>query len=125
LLPIDSDKSANKLLSDISDLSGESDFAVIITDTFGRAWREGHVNFAIGSAGIALFIDYKDSIDTVGKQLKVTNIAVADEIAAASELVTGKLDNIPAVIVRGYNYDKSPSQRIDYLLRSPDNDLFR
>ena len=124
LLPDDSDASARNILEKLKSMSGCHRLGVIITDTFGRAWREGHVNFSIGNAGFDPFIDYKDTVDAVGKTLKVTTIAVADELAAASELVTGKALNIPAVLIRGavINFDE-PSDHS--LIRPIENDMFR
>lgn len=124
LLPEDSDASARKILLKLKSMSGCRDLGVIITDTFGRAWREGHVNFSIGNAGFDPFIDYKDTVDAVGKTLKVTTIAVADELAAASELVTGKALNIPAVLIRGAKV--SFAEKPDHsLIRPIENDMFR
>tara|TARA_Y100001934_G_scaffold32248_1_gene36098 strand:- start:606 stop:1370 length:765 start_codon:yes stop_codon:yes gene_type:complete len=124
LLPDDSDASARSILKTLKSLSGCDKLGVIVTDTFGRAWREGHVNFSIGTAGFDPFIDYKDTVDAVGKNLKVTNIAVADELAAASELVTGKALNIPAVLIRGacLNFGVGSHQS---LIRAIENDMFR
>ena len=83
------------------------------------------MNFAIGSSGINPFIDYSNSIDSVGKLLKVTKIAIADELAAASELVTGKIDMVPVVLIRGARYQRSDSEKISNTLRDEANDLFR
>ena len=124
LLPDDSDASARKILDKLKTMSGCQDLGVIITDTFGRAWREGHVNFSIGNAGFNPFIDYKDTVDAVGKTLKVTTIAVADELAAASELVTGKALNIPAVLIRGAAVNFS-EELTHSLIRPIENDMFR
>ena len=124
LLPRDSNASAKKILKDLKNLSGIDSIGVIISDTFGRPWRDGHVNFAIGCAGMSPYIDYKDTVDAVGKVLKVTTIAVADEFAAASELVTGKSLNIPVVLIRGAEF-KPESQEEESLLRPKENDLFR
>ena len=124
LLPRDSNASAKQILKELKILSGIDSIGVIISDTFGRPWRDGHVNFAIGCAGMSPYIDYKDTVDAVGKVLKVTTIAVADELAAASELVTGKSLNIPVVLIRGVEF-KPESQEAESLLRPKENDLFR
>ena len=124
LLPRDSNVSAKQILKSLKNLSGIDSIGVIISDTFGRPWRDGHVNFAIGCAGMSPYINYKDTVDAVGKVLKVTTIAVADELAAASELVTGKSLNIPAVLFRGVEF-KSESAEAESLLRPKENDLFR
>ena len=124
LLPRDSNASAKQILKILKNLSGIDSIGVIISDTFGRPWRDGHVNFAIGCAGMSPYIDYKDTVDAVGKVLKVTTIAVADELAAASELVTGKSLNIPAVLFRGVEF-KPESTEPESLLRPKENDLFR
>ena len=125
LLPVDSDFSAQMIRKELINKSGIDDIAIIISDTFGRPWREGHMNFAIGSSGINPFIDYSNSIDSVGKLLKVTKIAVADELAAAAELVTGKIDMVPVVLIRGAKYQRSDIEKIYNTLRDKENDLFR
>ena len=98
--------------------------AVIISDTFGRAWREGHVNFAIGVAGLKPLVDYRGTVDAAGKALRVTTMAVADELASAAELVTAKADNVPATIVRGYGHAEGPDGA-GALVRERSKDLFR
>ena len=125
LLPIDSDVSAQNIRQELIKKSGIDDLAVIISDTFGRPWREGHMNFAIGSSGINPFIDYSNSVDSVGKLLKVTKIAIADEFTAASKLVTGKVDMVPVVLIRGARFQRSDSAKISHTLRDKENDLFR
>ena len=124
LLPKDSDASAREILNDLKCLANVESLGVIISDTFGRPWRDGHVNFAIGCAGMSPFIDYKDTIDAVGQVLKVTTICIADELAAASELATGKSLNIPVVIIRGSEFNPENSY-YESLLRPKENDLFR
>ena len=124
LLPDDPDRSARGIRQDIASATGRMRVAVVISDTFGRAWREGHVNFAIGVAGINPIKDYQGTLDSQGMVLKVTSIAVADEIAAAAEMVTEKAVQVPVAIVRGYPYDTAPDG-INALLRSRERDLFR
>ena len=124
LLPKDSDASARKIVNDIKRITNVESLGVVISDTFGRPWRDGHVNFAIGCAGMSPFIDYKDTIDAVGQVLKVTTICIADELAAASELATGKSLNIPVVVIRGIEFNPENSE-YESLLRPKENDLFR
>lgn len=122
LLPSDPDESARRIRSKLIDLLGKN-VAVIISDTFGRAWREGHVDFAIGVSGIECFRDYRGKKDMYGRELKVTQIAQVDEIAAAAELLMGKARGIPAVIVRGYTYKCGEGSK--QLIRPIERDLFR
>ncbi len=123
LLPVDPDASAGALRSKIEAATGAS-LAVVITDTFGRPWREGHVNFAIGVAGMLPLHDYTGRTDPAGYELRVTSMAVADELAAAAELAQGKLDRVPVAVVRGYDYLPGEGSARD-LLREPEKDLFR
>ena len=122
LLPVDPDKSARKLRGHF--LQSGKDVAVIVTDTFGRPFREGQVNVAIGVAGIRPIRSYIGKKDMFGKKLRVTEIAVADEIASAAELVMGKSGGVPVAIVRGYGYEKAGSSSRP-LVRKKKNDLFR
>ena len=124
LLPEDPDRSAKEIMDEVFRVLDGVAVAVIVTDTFGRAWREGHANFAIGVAGMDPLKDYRGTPDAYGAVLKVTNIAVADEVAAASELVTGKAIGVPAVVVRGYQYSRGPDG-VQSLIREPSRDLFR
>jgi coenzyme F420-0:L-glutamate ligase/coenzyme F420-1:gamma-L-glutamate ligase len=123
LLPVDPDGSAAKLRASICEQLG-LELAVIISDTFGRAWREGQVNFAIGVAGMQALTDYAGQTDPHGYELRVSKIAVADEIAAAAELVMGKIDGVPVAVVRGFAYAPAAGGYRD-LLRVPEKDLFR
>ncbi|HET8569043.1 MAG TPA: coenzyme F420-0:L-glutamate ligase [Candidatus Limnocylindria bacterium] len=123
LLPVDPDASAAALRERIRERAGV-DVAVVITDTFGRAWREGHANVAIGIAGLPALRRYAGEHDPHGYELRVTEIAVADEVAAASELVMGKLDRTPAAIVRGLRLPDIDETARDYV-RSAERDLFR
>jgi len=97
---------------------------VIVSDTFGRAWRTGIVNVAIGVAGLRPLEDYRGRRDPFGNELRVTLIAVADELAAAAELVMGKVEECPAAIVRGFRYEAGEGSGRE-LLMPPDRDLFR
>ena len=123
LLPEDPDRSAGDIREQILQATGV-DTPVIITDTFGRPWREGQVNFAVGVSGMEVFRDYRGEADASGKVMAVTNIAEADEIAAAAELVMGKVDGVPAAIVRGHRYLRGAGGT-GPLLRSRSTDLFR
>lgn len=123
LLPVDPDKSARRLRRRIQQLTGRRP-PVIISDTFGRAWRTGLVNFAVGLAGMRPFMDYRGSLDHFGNPLNVSVIAVADEIAAAAELVMGKADGVPAAIARGVRFTRGRG-RARAMVRPPQEDLFR
>jgi coenzyme F420-0:L-glutamate ligase/coenzyme F420-1:gamma-L-glutamate ligase len=123
LLPEDPDASADRIRSAIERATGVAP-AVIITDTFGRPWREGHVNFAIGLAGMEPIVDYAGRSDPAGYELRVTQMAAADELAAAAELVHGKLDRVPVAIVRGYDYPPGCGAA-RALVRDAERDLFR
>ncbi len=127
LLPADPDRSAQQLRSRLQGLSGEGptfDIAVIITDTWGRPWRNGQVNMAIGLAGMEALVDYRGQYDPYGYELHASVIAVADELASAAELVMGKIDRIPVSLIRGYTYIPSMGNA-QALLRDPTTDMFR
>jgi coenzyme F420-0:L-glutamate ligase/coenzyme F420-1:gamma-L-glutamate ligase len=100
------------------------DVAVIMSDTFGRPWREGLTDVAIGLAGMSPVIDYRGQADPAGLVLKASVLAVADELAGAAELVIGKFSRMPAAIVRGYEYLPGDGRAVD-LQRAPEKDLFR
>jgi coenzyme F420-0:L-glutamate ligase / coenzyme F420-1:gamma-L-glutamate ligase len=123
LLPLDPDASAGALRAALHERLG-MDLAVIVSDSFGRPWRFGIVNVAIGVAGLAPVIDYRGQPDNDGRIMSATVMAVADELAAASELVTGKLDRCPFVLVRGYSYRRGEGGVWEMLL-DPATDLFR
>ena len=123
LLPLDPDASARGIRDRVRALTGAT-VAVVISDTFGRPWREGAENVAVGVAGIAPLWDYRGRYDDYGRELRSTTIAVADELAAAAELVTGKLERIPAAMVRGYAHRLGDESGIGPLIRSREKDLF-
>ena len=123
LLPRDPDKSANKIKKEIYEKTRKN-IAVLITDTFGRPFRMGQTNIAIGIAGINALKNYKGKRDMFGKILKVTEIAIVDEIAGAAELVMGKTEGIPIAIVRNLSYSKSNSS-IKKIIRKENRDIFR
>jgi len=123
LLPKDPDESAASILRAL-----EKEFsvklAVIISDTFGRPWREGQVNVALGVAGISPLLDYRGQYDSFGRELEATIIAIADELASAAELLTGKTTQTPVVVIKGFEYS-SQGDNIQQIFRHPDKDLFR
>ena len=123
LLPVDPDASAANLRSALASQAG-TDLAVIISDSFGRAWREGITNVAIGVAGMEPLADYRGQTDPHGFPLAASILAVADELAAAAELVMGKTTGIPVAIIRNYAYKPGPGTARD-LLMAPERDLFR
>jgi coenzyme F420-0:L-glutamate ligase/coenzyme F420-1:gamma-L-glutamate ligase len=123
LLPLDPDASAAALRAQIQKLAGV-DAAVIISDTFGRPWRDGTTEVAIGVAGMRPIRDYVGQQDPYGYELRVTTVCVADELASAAELVTGKLTRVPATIIRGYVVERGAGSARD-IVRSPERDLFR
>ena len=123
LLPVDPDASATRLRDELASRAHVT-VAVVITDTFGRAWREGHTNVAIGIAGLPALKRYVGQRDPEGYELRVTEIAMADEIAAAAELVMGKLDRCPVAIVRGLMFEESDETAQEYV-RPAARDMFR
>lgn len=123
LLPKRPDESALRIRREIT-RSLKTDVAVIISDTFGRPWREGQVDVAIGLSGLDPLSDYRGKNDQYGYNLKATVICAADELASAAELCMNKLDRVPVAIIRGYGYKKAEiSSRT--LARRPSRDLFR
>jgi coenzyme F420-0:L-glutamate ligase / coenzyme F420-1:gamma-L-glutamate ligase len=127
LLPVDPDHSAQQLRTRLQYLSGEGsafDIAIIISDTWGRPWRTGQVNMAIGVAGMEAIVDYRGQHDPYGYELHASVLAVADELASAAELVMGKIDRIPLALIRGYSYISSEGSA-KTLLRDPATDMFR
>jgi coenzyme F420-0:L-glutamate ligase/coenzyme F420-1:gamma-L-glutamate ligase len=123
LLPEDPDRSAEAIRRAIEEKAGVS-VAVVISDTFGRPWREGHTNVAVGLAGMKPLRDYVGQRDPFGYELRVSTMAVADELAAAAEPVMGKLSGIPVVIVRGFAFEPGAGTAQE-LIRPPERDLFR
>ena len=123
LLPVDSDISAQRIRNKILKQS-KKNVAVIISDTFGRPFRMGQINHAIGISGLNPVLDYEGTLDSFDKILRVTAIAIADEISSASELVMGKSLKCPIAIIRDYAF-KSEDCSVSELIRSSDEDLFR
>jgi coenzyme F420-0:L-glutamate ligase / coenzyme F420-1:gamma-L-glutamate ligase len=123
LLPVDADASAQRLRQGLLEHCG-AEPAVIISDTFGRPWREGLVNVAIGVAGLEPLKDYRGMPDTEGRILKVTTLAIADELASAAELVMGKIEKMPVAVIQGFQYPRGAGSSRQ-LVRTPEKDLFR
>ena len=124
LLPVDSDRSARRIRDALRATRGV-DVAVVISDTFGRPWRNGLTDVAIGVAGLAAVVDLRGTEDARGRELQVTEVAVADEVAAAAELVMGKSAAVPVAIVRGLDPAWRRESSARELVRSPGDDLFR
>jgi coenzyme F420-0:L-glutamate ligase / coenzyme F420-1:gamma-L-glutamate ligase len=124
LLPVDSDRSA-KHVSDALRARAGIEVGVIVSDTFGRPWRLGLTDVAIGVSGIAAVIDLRDTTDALGRVLQVTEVAIADEIASAAELVMGKASGVPVAIVRGLDASWFGEGSVRQLIRPPHEDLFR
>lgn len=123
LLPEDPDRSANRVRLRLQHRFGVR-IAVIVTDTFGRVWRRGLVDVAIGVAGMDAIDDLRGTVDTFGRPLEVSEVAVADEVAAAADLVMGKATGVPAAIVRGVSWKPSDAG-ITPLIRPAGEDMFR
>jgi len=122
LLPEDPDASAARLRDRLRQLTG-ADVAVIVSDSFGRAWRQGTTDVAIGCAGLRPLLDLHGERDAAGYELHATVIAVADELAGAAELVKGKLDGVPVAVVRGF--DRRGEGTAREVVMPPERDLFR
>lgn len=123
LLPEDPDRSANRIRIRLARAFGVERLAVIVSDTFGRAWRRGQTDVAIGVAGMAPINDLRGETDSFGMVLEATEVAVADELAAAADLVMGKASGLPAAVVRGAEW-RAGSEGIGPMLRPVDEDLF-
>lgn len=125
LLPVDSDRSARRIRDGLRHHAGV-EVAVVISDTFGRAWRRGVTDVAIGCAGVAGVVDLRGTPDALGREMQVTEVAVVDEIAAAAELVMGKSTGIPVAVVRGIDPSWLREGNVhDEVVRKPSEDLFR
>ena len=124
LLPEDGDASARALRERLRELLGV-DVAVVVSDTFGRTWREGLTDVAVGAAGIAALIDHRGSVDAFGNRLETTRTAVVDELAGAADLVKGKLAGVPVAVIRGLTpRPAEPDDGTRPLVRLPADDLF-
>jgi coenzyme F420-0:L-glutamate ligase / coenzyme F420-1:gamma-L-glutamate ligase len=125
LLPVDSDRSARRVRDGLKARLGVR-VGVIVSDTFGRTWRRGVTDVAIGVAGVAAVIDLRGTSDALGRELQVTEVCVADELAAAAELVMGKSDGVPVAVIRGVNPAwLRESSVADEIVRKYQEDLFR
>lgn len=122
LLPVDSDRSAHHIRLYIERATGAA-IAVVVTDTFGRPWRRGLVDVAIGVSGLPAILDFRGRVDAHNRTMHVTEIAVVDEVAAAADLVMGKSDGIPVAVIRGLNLQGDG--RATDLIRPPEEDMFR
>ena len=124
LLPVDPDASARRVRDTIRERLAV-DAAVLVSDTFGRPWRNGAINVSIGVAGFNPVVSYVGEFDPHGNELHTTTIAVADELAATAELVTGKLLGVPVALIKGYPYERMEDADSRAIVRDPDKDLFR
>jgi coenzyme F420-0:L-glutamate ligase / coenzyme F420-1:gamma-L-glutamate ligase len=124
LLPIDSDRSARRIVDIVRARLGVT-VGVIVSDTFGRVWRKGLTDIAIGVAGIAGVVDLRGTADALGRTMQVTEVAVADEIAGAAELVMGKSNGVPVAVVRGVDPEWLRPSSVGELIRPAAEDLFR
>lgn len=123
LLPQDPDLSAAHIRATLEKKFGVK-LGVIVADTFGRPWRQGLVNVALGVSGLSPFLDYRGQLDGFGRRLKATLVAVADELASAAELIMGKTDGVPVALVRGFRYQEAEGYGQE-IIRPPEEDLFK
>ncbi len=126
LLPDDSDRSARRIRDGLRARTG-ADVGVVVSDTFGRPWRRGLTDVAIGCAGVAALVDLRGTTDSLGRELHATEVALVDELAGAAELVMGKADGVPVAVVRGGPdwWFRAPTGVRAELVRPPHEDLFR
>ena len=124
LLPIDSDRSARRIRDIIRAKLGVY-VGIIISDTFGRPWRKGLTDVAIGVAGVAGVLDLRGTPDALGRVMQVTEVSIADEVASAAELVMGKSNGVPVAVVRGLDPSWLRESSINEIVRPPQEDLFR
>ena len=123
LLPVDPDASALAMRDRLAELAGARP-AIVISDSFGRPWRNGIVNVAIGAAGIEALADLRGTPDAQGREMRATVIAVADELASAADLAGGKVEQVPVVLVRGYSYERDGEGGASALVMPREQDLF-
>jgi coenzyme F420-0:L-glutamate ligase/coenzyme F420-1:gamma-L-glutamate ligase len=123
LLPVDPDASAGRIRDGLRRATG-ADVAVIVSDTFGRPWRTGYTEVAIGVAGMLPIVDYVGQVDTHGRTLRATWICIADELASAAELVTGKVNRVPVALIRGYPVPRGDGSARE-MVRQAQTDMFR
>ena len=123
VLPLDPDASARRLRVRFAEIG--CDVAVVVSDTFGRPWREGQTDVAIGVAGLAPLTSYIGQVDPHGHEFRVQELCVADELAGAAELVKGNTRRVPVAIVRGFEWERDDGAAISAVIREPARDLFR
>jgi coenzyme F420-0:L-glutamate ligase/coenzyme F420-1:gamma-L-glutamate ligase len=124
LLPLDSDRSARRIRDIVRAKLGVT-VGVIVSDTFGRPWRKGLTDVAIGVAGIAGVLDLRGTEDALGRVMQVTEVAIADELASTGELVMGKSNGVPVAVIRGADASWFRDSSMDEIVRPPSEDLFR
>jgi coenzyme F420-0:L-glutamate ligase/coenzyme F420-1:gamma-L-glutamate ligase len=124
LLPVDSDRSAHRIRNAIRATAGV-EVGVIISDTFGRAWREGQTDIAIGIAGIQPIYSYIGQVDPHGHEFRVQAVCTADELAGAAELVKGNTSRVPVGVIRGFAWEPDDTATLAPVLRDQSRDLFR
>ena len=124
LLPLDSDRSARRIRDIVRAKLGVN-VGVIVSDTFGRPWRKGLTDVAIGVAGIAAVVDLRGTEDALGRMMQVTEVCVADELASTGELVMGKSNGVPVAVIRGSDPSWFRDSSMDEIVRPPSEDLFR
>ena len=124
LLPLDSDRSARRIRDIVRAKLGVT-VGVIVSDTFGRPWRKGLTDVAIGVAGIAGVVDLRGTEDALGRMMQVTEVCVADELASTGELVMGKSNGVPVAVIRGGDISWFRDSSMDEIVRPPSEDLFR
>jgi coenzyme F420-0:L-glutamate ligase / coenzyme F420-1:gamma-L-glutamate ligase len=125
LLPVDPDRSARRIRDRLR-VQASVNVGVIISDTFGRVWRRGLTDVAIGVAGVAAIVDLRGQVDAMGRELLVTEVCVADELAGAAELVMGKASGVPVAVIRGVEPSWLREASVhDEIIRPPEEDLFR
>ena len=124
LLPLDSDRSARRIRDIVRAKLGVT-VGVIVSDTFGRPWRKGLTDVAIGVAGIAAVVDLRGTEDALGRMMQVTEVCVADELASTGELVMGKSNGVPVAVIRGADSSWFRDSSMDEIVRPPSEDLFR
>ena len=124
LLPLDSDRSARRIRDIVRAKLGVT-VGVIVSDTFGRPWRKGLTDVAIGVAGIAAVVDLRGTEDALGRMMQVTEVCIADELASTGELVMGKSNGVPVAVIRGSDPSWFRDSSMDEIVRPPSEDLFR
>jgi len=124
LLPLDSDRSARRIRDIVRAKLGVT-VGVIVSDTFGRPWRKGLTDVAIGVAGISGVVDLRGTEDALGRMMQVTEVCVADELASTGELVMGKSNGVPVAVIRGADPSWFRDSSMDEIVRPPSEDLFR